>query len=233
MRLKYKRMILLITTFTMLIGMVIFSIISPKGSHTKENKEVKEDTNAEEGTTEEEIALNDTQDSSDTGELVLEKSSDEALNQLVIDYFNASLSCDMDKLANLVSDVTILDRDELKVKYELVEAIHNIECYVVNGPSEGKCLVYVYSEIKFKDIETMAPGLSRLTVVKSDAGNYVIFFGADGEIEQFAEQADMSAPVQELVQRVSMKMEEALGKDADLKSLNERMTGAGQAEQTE
>lgn len=234
MKLKYKRIVLIITTFTMLIGMMIFSTIRPVGQSGEDNqsKTANTDTvtqNEGDGAVsegEEQVVL-------DGQTITLEKSADEELNQLIANYFNASVACDMDTLKTLVSDVSVLDKDELKIKYELIEAVKNVECYIMNGPSEGKYLVYVYSEIKFKDIETMAPGLSRLTVVKGADGGYVIFFGADSEVEQFVEQADVSAPVQELVQKVNTKMEEALSSDADLKELNEKMTGEAKSEAAE
>ena len=90
---------------------------------------------------------------------------------------------------------------------------------------------YVYSEIKFKDIATVAPGLSRITVSDTEDGSYVIFFGVDEEIEQFAKLTDASSPVQEMVQKVSSRMEEALAVDADLRALNEKMTRESQTEE--
>ena len=150
---------------------------------------------------------------------------------MLVDYFNASVSCDMEKLESLVNDVSVLNEDELKIRYELVEAVENVECYVVKGPSEVKYLVYVYSEIKFKDIATVAPGLSRITVSDTEDGSYVIFFGVDEEIEQFAKLTDASSPVQEMVQKVSSRMEEALAVDADLRALNEKMTRESQTEE--
>lgn len=231
MKLKYKRIVLFITTFTMMIGMVIFSTIAPADSQANSSHvgepQVDSDIQEENG---EDLSLEETQAIVDGQEIILEKSVDEALNQLIIDYFDASVACDMEKLETLVSDASILNKNELKIKYELVEAVKNIQCYIVKGPSEGKYLVYVYSEVKLKDIETMAPGLSRLTVVDTADGGYVIFFGADTEVEQFAEITDSSAPVQEMVQKVTTRMEEALSKDADLKALNERMTGTAQTE---
>ena len=236
MKLKYKKIILTITTFTMMIGMVIFSIISPGGSSASEagklnnSEEEMLTENNDSQMNEDASGSEETQVAADGQEIVLEKSADSALNQLLVDYFNASVSCDMDELGHLVSDVSVLNEDELKVKYELVEAVENVECYVVKGPSEGKYLVYVYSEIKFKDIKTKAPGLSRLTVVNAADGGYVIFFGADAEIEQFAKITDSSEPVQEMVKKVSRKMKKAMNKDADLKALNEKMTGDEQEE---
>ena len=225
MKLKYKKKILVITTFTMMIGMAILSTIAPAGGTTSESEKLNSseeellDENNESQTEEE------TQNITEKQENALEKSADNALNQLIIDYFNASIACDMDALKHLVSDVSVLNEEELKLKYELVEDIENVECYVVDGPTEGKYLVYVYSEIKFKDIKTPAPGLSRLTVVDTEEEGYVIFFGVDKEVEQFAKITDNSEPVQKMVQKVRKRMKKALSKDTDLKALNKKMTG--------
>ena len=230
MKLRYKKMILVITTFTMMIGMSILSTIAPAGGSVSESEKLNKTEEELLDENDESQIKEEIQNTTEKQENVLEKSADNALNQLINDYFNASIACDMDALQHLVSDVSVLNEEELKLKYELVEDIENVECYVVNGPTEGKYLVYVYSEIRFKDIKTAAPGLSRLTVVDTEDEDYVIFFGVDSEIEQFAKVTDASEPVQEMVQKVSKRMKKALKKDVDLKALNEKMTGDTQAE---
>lgn len=249
MKLKYKKIVLVVTTFTMLIGCMIFSTVSPMES-SEENKETeevigeqKEKEDKNEGETKENTVNEQNTEQQDTKEQnaeqqdtqsqdsILEKSTNEQINQLVNDYFDASVTCDMEKLGTLVNDVSILNKDELKLKYEFVEGIKNVECYLAKGLPENKYLVYVYSEVKFKDVATMAPGLSRLNIVKTEEGKYQIFFGADAEIEKIVKDMDSSDAVQKLVEKVGLKMEEALSSDAKLKELNEKMTVADTKEE--
>ncbi len=258
MKLKYKKIVLVVTTFTMLIGCMIFSTVSPTES-SEENKEViseqkekedknegetKENTvneqNTEQQNTKEQNAeqqnveqQNTEQQDTQSQDSVLEKSTNEQINQLIKDYFDASVICDMEKLGTLVNDVSTLNKEELKLKYEFVEGIKNVECYLAKGLPENKYLVYIYSEVKFKDVATMAPGLSRLNVVKTEEGKYQIFFGADAEIEKIVKDMDSSDAVQKLVEKVGLKMEEALSSDAKLKELNEKMTVTNTNEEAE
>lgn len=279
MKLKYKKIVLVVTTFTMLIGCMIFTTVDSnknveeqnpieqqvdgQQNQETENSEQKEnnvqEVNNEKNTEDTQVENNtqdvnneknteDTQEKTNTQEvnnvekientqeeqnegIALEKSTNQQINQLVSNYFKASVNCDMETLGTLVNDVSILKKEELKLKYEFVEDIKNVECYFAEGLSENKYLVYVYSEVKFKDVDTMAPGLSRLTIVKTEEENYQIFFGADKEMEQFVKKADNSESVQKLVKKVGLKMEEALSNDSKLKELNEKMTVTNTKEQ--
>ncbi len=254
MKLKYKKIVLVVTTFTMLIGCMIFSTVSPTES-SEENKKTeevkqKEKEDKNEGETKENTVNEQNTEQQDTKEQnveqqnteqqdtqsqdsILEKSTNEQINQLVKDYFDASVTCDMEKLGTLVNDVSTLNKEELKLKYEFVEGIENVECYLAKGLPENKYLVYIYSEVKFKDVATMAPGLSRLNIVKTEEGKYQIFFGADAEIENLVKDTDSSDAVQKLVEKVGLKMEEALSSDAKLKELNEKMTVTNTNEEAE
>ena len=264
MKLKYKKIVLVVTTFTMLAGCMIFTTVDSNKNVEEDNlieqemdgqqnqetenleqkennvqevnntEDTQEENNIQEGNnvekTENTQEINNIQEEQNES-IVLEKSTNQQINQLVSNYFESSLKCDMEKLGTLVNDVTVLKKEELKLKYEFVEDIKNVECYFAEGLSENKYLVYVYSEVKFKDVDTMAPGLSRLTIVKTEEGNYQIFFGADKEMEQFVKKADNSESVQKLVKKVGLKMEEALSNDSKLKELNEKMTVTNTKEQ--
>jgi hypothetical protein len=94
----------------------------------------------------------------------------------------------------------------------------------LDGPKEGTYLVYVYSELKLKDIETLAPGLTRLFIITDDDGSLKVFFGADSEVEEFIKENDETDVVKKLVEKVETRMEEALSQDEDLREFNKALT---------
>lgn len=213
MKLKYKKAVIIVSMGTMLIGLMGFSIgvgvskpSKPAAVQTSQTPPPPVQTE----TPEPGYALNE--------------SVDEKINDLVQSYFKASVAKDMDALGEIVTNISYVNENQLKVKYEYVEDVQNVECYLIDGPEEGTYLVYVYSELKIKDVDTLAPGLSRFYIITGEDGKLKVFFGADSKIESFIEKADGSEEVKKLVSKVQTRLEEALSSDERLKEFNKRLT---------
>lgn len=209
MKFKYKKAVVLVSMGTMFIGLVAFSMGAGASRPSKEVNTVQTASPAVQ-TTEPEYGL--------------DKSTDEKINLLVQDYFKASVAKDMDSLADLVTNIEYVNEKQLEVKYRYVEDVKNIECYVMDGPEEGTYLTYVYSELKLKDIDTLAPGLSRFYIISGEDGALKVFFGADSSIEEFIEKVDESSEVKELAAKVQTRLEEALSSDEKLQEFNKKLT---------
>ncbi len=65
-------------------------------------------------------------------------------------------------------------------KSEFIERYDNIKCYTKPGMEENSYFVYVTYEVKFKDIETKAPGLNAFYVYTAEDGSLRI----DGDTEE-------------------------------------------------
>ncbi|MSS63093.1 hypothetical protein [Velocimicrobium porci] len=225
MKLKYKKMVLLVTMSTMFIGLVVFSIVSPsKKTSTEVEKKVEATENTEKKAEETTATPKPTEEPE---EPVLTKTANKKIIKLVKSYYSGGMKCDMDLLKEIHSNPDLINKKEIKAKYRYVDDVKNIECYTVKGLEKGSYLVYIYSEYKFKDIKTLAPGLSRLYLQKTDDGQFQIFNGADAKISEFILETDKEEEVQNLVDKVSTKLEEALSIDADLKKFNEEVLNNG------
>ncbi|MFA9463040.1 MAG: hypothetical protein ACERKN_02000 [Velocimicrobium sp.] len=223
MKFKYKKMILMITMGTMLIGFVVFSTVSPKKDEVTSMK--TEETQEEQ----QEIEVPTPTPTIDTS--VIQKDLNTEVSKVVKDYLIASVACDMDALEDTLNDISMLSEDELKLKYEYVESVSNMECYMIPDPNEDGFLVYAYRELKLKDINTLAPGLSRVYVKIGDNGEYRVFFGADTGLEDFINETDQSSEVRKLVEKVNTKMEEAISADKDLKAFIDKISVAGKKQE--
>lgn len=219
MKLKYKKAIILVSMGTMFIGLLAFSmgagsskpskIVSSQPSNTPQLEQTVPPTTPP---TEEPAATH-----------TWGQSTDEKINKLMQDYFKASVAKDMKALEGLVTNIDYVSEEQLKVKYEYVEDARNIECYVVDGPQEGEYLVYVYSELKIKDVDTLAPGLSRFYVISEEGNGLKVFFGSDSQIEAFMKETDASKEVQELAAKVQTRLDEALSSDENLLEFNKKL----------
>lgn len=227
MKLKYKKMVILVTMSTMFIGLVIFGIVSPSNKTNIETKEEKkvEETKKEKKEKKDEPSntakATATPEATKEPETLLEKDSNDKITKLVKDYFKLGLKSDIEGLKKIHTNPSMIKENEIKAKYKYVDDIKNIETYIMDGPEKETFLIYIYSEFKFKDIKTLAPGLSRLYVIKDKDGELKIYNGADAKINEYITKADKEEEVQALVDKVSTKLEEALSSDADLKKFNE------------
>lgn len=223
MKFKYKKIAIMISMCTMLIGFIIFTVARPssQGNSGKEDKAPKQDNvvTALSAEGETKVTASPTAEPTPTPTSVTTLTLDlePKVTEVVKAYIENCIKGDMDALEEVVSNISMMDEDELKIKYESIEKVDNIECYMIPGPVEGGYLVYAYREFKIKDIETLAPGLSRVYVTIGDDGRCRVFFGADTGIEDFIKKMDESEQVQELVARVNDKLQEAAGKDKKLK----------------
>ena len=84
MKLKYKKLVILITVATLALSFLILTLIPTGGSHP---------------------------DSAEDAELALNENED--INQLIKSYFDAKKIVDVEAMSGLVSDTNRIDRDKL------------------------------------------------------------------------------------------------------------------------
>ena len=104
------------------------------------------------------------------------------VNALVTSYFKAKADGDVEALRETVS---VLDEDEADSVTKMAEHIENysnITCYTKNGPETGSYVVYVCYDIKFQNVETMAPSQTLLYVCTAADGSIYV---NNGESEEF------------------------------------------------
>ena len=223
MKLKYKKMILIISMSAMGIGMVTLSLSKPRDK--KEGKEPAVAALADAGTDEEAVAADETKivelvGKPGDGELRMDVYP--AINELVKKYMSAKVACDYETLRTLVNDSSVIDEDDLRAKSEYVEDYRNIVCYTLNGLTEDSFIVYVYEDLKILNVNTLAPGMTRLYIKLDESGNPYIYLGAiDDETQKFIQETSTHQAVIDIINTVNTKLDEAVTKDEDLKNFVE------------
>jgi hypothetical protein len=238
MKLKYKKMVLLITMCTMGIGLVTFSLSRPKDKATTAVEETQGDAvtfNANatnESDTQKSLAAAEITttvtpeptevpqvETATTADLAgdLEKNAYDDINKLIKKYFKAKLSNDADKYKSLVNDTKALDLKDIERQTKYIEKYENINCFTKKGPEEGSYIVYAYHEVKFSSIETLAPGLNVFYLKTNEEGKPYIYLGEiEKETDQYMNDVQESEDVMDLIYSVNEKLQKAVEDDGAL-----------------
>ncbi len=245
MKLKYKKMVFIVSMCAMGIGMVTFTM---KGEAEKQTADAKKsDISVYEEQLADILTSNiqaellpeenkTTVQAADTGtvsEVIavspLEKDAYDEINNLIEKYYKAKLKNDIEAFKPLVNDTDYINVKDNERKGKYVEDYKNISCYTRKGLVEGSFVVYVYHEMKFTGIKTLAPGMDRFYVKTNNNGKPYIYFGdIDDKTERYLKEADESEEVMELVYKVNEKYRKAAADDSVLNEFKLKLEESAQ-----
>ncbi|MDE6979862.1 MAG: SH3 domain-containing protein, partial [Lachnospiraceae bacterium] len=121
------------------------------------------------------------------------------INELVSNYYTAYANGDLDSLTALTENMSETEKSYITVFSEQVETYENISCYTKAGLDNTSYIVSVSLEMKFKDIETTAPGLDFFYVRTREDGSLYI----DQRYSQFNlanEEQELEPEIQTLIE---------------------------------
>lgn len=195
MKLKYKKLVIVITVVTLFLSFFILTLIPTGGTGGNSAEDA-------------ELTLNE----------------DENINKLIVDYFEAKKTVNMDALSTLVSDPNQIDREKFTAMAAYVEDYQNINCYVIKSEDTDARRVYVKYDMKLKNIDTPAPCLSAFYVTGTSDGGYIIYLSAlDQTQEEFITSADKNMDIAELKEEVAESLQNAIDQDAAFKQFYQKM----------
>ncbi len=149
----------------LIVVLVVFSV-----------RKKKDDSKADEATVEE----TETVDTSGTEPIPvpenakLEQNAYEDINSFFTEYYQAVAEGDTDKMAEMGNTLDEEDKAKLQVKAGYTEDYENMSCYTKPGPEDNSYIVFVYYEIKYKNIDSLAPGLSTFYLCENSDGSYYL-----------------------------------------------------------
>lgn len=97
--------------------------------------------------------------------------TEEKVMDLVNSYYAARTLGDVDGLRAVLDERITIDEDKVKAEAKVVDSYQNINCYTTPGRNDGEFVTYVSFDMKFKNINTPAPGLTPAYIVTDDSGN--------------------------------------------------------------
>lgn len=195
MKLKYKRLVIIITVATLALSFFILTLI-PTGGTDK--------------------------NSAEDAELLLNENED--INQLVANYLDAKKTVNMEAMAEYVSDANQIPRQKYVAMAEYVEDYQNINCYAIKNEESDSYRVYARYDMKLKNIETLGPSLSAFFITATSDGKYVIYLSALDQVqEDFITSADKNGEIVKLREDVAKELQMAIDKDSVFKQLYQKM----------
>ncbi len=195
MKLKYKKLIIIISIGALFLSFLILTLIPTGGDN-----------------------------SSQVEDAALNQCDDEEINTLISNYLQAKRDVDMEAIEPLVSDINRIDQEKFIKLAEYVEDYQNIVCYTLENEENGAARVYVRYDMKLKNIETLAPCLSGFYVTLGSDGKKLIYLSALEETEEeFLLSADKNSHVTDLQKEVSDQLKKAIDGDPAFRDLYQKM----------
>lgn len=165
------------------------------------------------------------------GEEEYQKDAFADVNELMGNYYKAYAAGDNETLAVLTDSFSETEQSYISVFSQYVEEYRNLSCYTKSGPVEGSFIASVYTESKFKDVDTPAPGLETFYLRPGDEGTLVVDlaygqlntkteeFEQDPAVLEFLSEFNQQPDVVKLKTEVQARYEQALASDENLNTV--------------
>jgi hypothetical protein len=103
-------------------------------------------------------------------------------------------------------------------KREIIENYKNLKTYVKPGLENDTYVVFTTYNIKFNNIDTLAPGMSVLYVVKDASGKFLISDNLeDDKLNDYIASLSSEQDIKDVIDTINTKLENAIKKDKSLK----------------
>lgn len=139
------------------------------------------------------------------------------INQLINTYFTALKNQDVETLSNIMETNGEIDEEKIRKEGEYIEDYRNIKCYTREGIVEGTYIVFPYYDIKFLNVDTLAPSMIWLYVCTNEDGSlYINKSTFDGEVAAYIDEVCNSEEAKQLVESVESSFAAAMEQDETL-----------------
>ena len=164
------------------------------------------------------IAPDDNEYSEDFSQYELKKDEIPQVNQLISEYFQAKVDQDAQALFRLFGkaedEAELKERsEELKAEAVYIEDYQDITCYTKPGLTADSYVAYVTYDVKFRRVDTLAPGLMWCYVVKADDGNWIIRENVVGDEADYVAKQNQTEDVRLLSAQTNERLRQAIESD--------------------
>ena len=104
----------------------------------------------------------------------LQKDADPELVELMENYYSAYAAGDTETLESIAQPLSENEKSYIETFSKYYEDYQNIACYSTKGATDDSYLVSVCYDLKFKDVDTVAPGMDFFYVERDGKGNLII-----------------------------------------------------------
>lgn len=162
-------------------------------------------------------------DSIDNGEYALpdgeaEVDAYENVNRFVSDYYAVMSEGNVEAYVSMRDETDETEKIRMQMKSNYIEQYVVNNVYTKPGPVEGSFVAFVYFDVKFFDVETLAPGLTTLYLTPKEGGELCVGIAAqDDRVSAYIEGILAQEDVEDIFTMVKVKYAEAVDGDEVLK----------------
>lgn len=203
-----------IAVAVVVVLIVVLVCVSCKKETPEDKEEVKQETQTQNGD-----ATDETAPVADytVPDVALEENAYVEVNELAAKYFNAMTNGDSATITALRDSVEQEELLKIEKESAYIDEFDSLKIYTKPGPVTGSYVAFVYYEIKFSNIDTLAPGLTTLYICPGEDGSLYICDGDMTEQDrEYVKAIVAQTDVADLFARVETKYAEAVDSDAAL-----------------
>lgn len=147
----------------------------------------------------------------------LEENAYPEVNHAVRSYYDAQAAGDVGTVSAMNVYLNDIEKIHVEVMSHYIESYPVVDVYTKPGLSENTYVAYVYSEVKFADVEQEFPGMQTYYIGQDEKGNFFINAGTyDDTVWKYITEVTLQDDVVDLNNKVVVAYNELLAEDEEL-----------------
>lgn len=147
----------------------------------------------------------------------LEENAYPEINALVRTYYDAQAQGDVETISSLNTHLNEIETIRVQELSKYIESYPVLNVYTKPGLTENTYVTYVYSEVKFVDVEQLLPGMQTYYIGLNENGDYFINDGTyDDSVWNYIKEVTLQDDVVDLNNKVVVEYNDLLAEDEEL-----------------
>ena len=147
----------------------------------------------------------------------LEENAYPDINNLVRTYYDTQAAGDMEVIPKLNTYLNDIEKIRVRELSKYIESYPVLNVYTKPGLAENTYVAYVYSEVKFADVEQELPGIQTYYIGQDENGDYFINDGTyDDAIWSYIKDVTLQDDEVDLNNKVVVEYNDLLAEDEEL-----------------
>ncbi len=147
----------------------------------------------------------------------LEENAYQDINNIVKVYYDAQASGDIDTVSSLNTYLNDIEKIRVEELSKYIDNYTKLDVYTKPGLTENTYVAYVYSEVKFSDMEQELPGMQTYYIGRNENGDFFINDGTyDDTVWNYIKEVTLQDDVVDLNNKVVVEYNELLANDEEL-----------------
>lgn len=147
----------------------------------------------------------------------LEENAHQDVNNVLRTYYDAQASGDIETISSLNMYLNDIEKIRVEELSKYIEEYPVLNVYTKPGLTENTYVAYVYSEVKFEDIDQELPGMQTYYIGQNENGDFFINDGTyDDSVWNYIKEVTLQDDVVDLNNKVVVEYNELLANDEEL-----------------